>query len=93
MSHLAETRLGLFGKPGENHGNVITRMLIARAGNDHTSAIYLLVFLGGLQSQCHLGPGRKCIRAAEFDAVSVKYYRMRRKRQAGLPRFDRDLLG
>ena len=93
MSHLAETCLGLFGKPGENHGNVVTCMLVARAGNNYACAIYLLVFLWGLQGQGHLSPGRKCISAAEFDAVSVKYYRMRRKRQAGLPRFDRDLLG
>ena len=91
--HLAEARLGVFAKPGENHRNVIAGMLIPRAGNDYAIAIDLLIFLWRLQCEGHLGPRRKRSRTAEFDAVFVEYDRMWRKRQAGLPRFDRDLLG
>lgn len=40
-SHLAEARLGLFGKAGEHHRDVIADMFISGAGNNNAIAMNL----------------------------------------------------
>jgi hypothetical protein len=39
--HLAEARLGLFGKAGKNHRDVITDVLVSSAGNNNAIAMDL----------------------------------------------------
>jgi hypothetical protein len=91
-NHRAQTRLGLFGEAGENHGDVIAGVLIAGAGDDDAVAIDATVAGGRLHREGHFRPRRKCRGAAEFNAVFVDDDRAGRKNQARLPGFDGDML-
>ena len=91
MGHRAQARLGVLGQAGENHRDVITRVLAARAGYDHAGAVESAALAGRLQGHGHLRPSREGGGAAKFYAVFVNDDRVGRKKQAGLPRFDGDL--
>ena len=69
VGHLGQAGLGLFGDAGEDHRDVITRMLIAGAGNHDSIAMYFATIMGRLQSHCHLSPWRKGTRATKFYSV------------------------
>lgn len=71
MGHGTQTSLGLFGEAGENHGDMITGVFVAGAGDDHAVAIHFAVILGRLQSKSHFRPRRKRRGAAELDAAFV----------------------
>jgi len=91
-SQCIQARLSLLGHPGKNHGNVVTRVFIARAGDHHSIAVKLPRPTRGLQGESHFRPRRKWRRAAELDAVLMENDRTRSKGQTRLPRLDRDMM-
>ena len=92
MSDRAQARLRVFGQAGENHRDVITCVLAARAGYDHAGAVEPTAVAWRSECHRHLRPGREGRGAAKFYAVFMDDDRVGRKGQAGLPHFDGDLL-
>ena len=55
--HRAQTGLRLFGEAGEDHGDVISGVLVSGAGNDDSVAVQFARALRRLQGESHFGPG------------------------------------
>ena len=72
MGHLGETGLGLLGKAGKDHRDVISGMPVAGAGDDDSVAMNFRTSERRLKCDRHFRPGSKRGGTAEFDAVFVQ---------------------
>ena len=77
--HCAKARFGMFRQAGKYHRNVEASMFATRTGNHHSVTVDPAIVSGRVQRQGHFRPGRKGRGTAKFDAVFMKYYRVRRK--------------
>ena len=64
----------MLGQAGEDHGDELTGMLVASAGNHDPIAVHFATISRGLKGHGHFGPGRKRRGASKFDSVSVNDY-------------------
>ena len=87
-----KARLRALGHAGEYHRDLVTGVLVARAGNNHAAAIDPAIVHRRLEGHRHLGPRGKGRGAAEFDAILVDDDRAGGEVQPGLARLDGDLL-
>ena len=76
MGEAIQAGLCLLGESGEDHGDVVSQVFAAGAGNDDAGAMDKAVVGGTLQGERHLSPGRERGWAAELDAVPVDDDRM-----------------
>ena len=67
-----QPRLRLLGHRGEDHGDVIARMPVARAGNHDSGTPDLAVIPRGFQRQGHLRPRGKRLGTSKFNAAFVE---------------------
>ena len=90
--HRIQAGLHLFREAGENHRDMVARMLAAGAGDDDPRAVDLAAITRRLQGHRHLRPLGEGRRTAKLDAILVNDHRVGRKGQAGLSRFEGNLL-
>ena len=69
--NLAQAGFSLPGEAGENHGDVITSVLVSGASDDHSIAMNAPFASRRFQGDGHFGPGREGSGTTKFDAVSV----------------------
>src|ERR1017187_1515292 len=72
-----EACLGLLGKAGEYHRDVIAGVPAPRARDDDSRAMHPAAVPGRLQGQRHLRPLGEGCGAAELDAILVDNHRVR----------------
>ena len=71
MGNHGQLTLGLGSQTCENHADVVARMAIAGAGDNHAVAGDFIIALGGLKRHGHFRPFTETRWAPELDAILV----------------------